>query len=213
MSTNNIVFENDLFLIADKAHGTPTVPLKNQDMEGTLLGFVAKVCPRVLDVHGKNPWEYGAVHRLDTETSGYVLFAKTQQFYDHIQAEQLKYTFIKQYIACCDEQSPIDDAIIRTYFRSYGPGRKRVKPEEDAKKADSDVVYLTHIRRIEKGKYFCEIARGFRHQIRSVLAYYKCPIVGDKLYNPNPGNEEMQLTCVGMSFPMPDGSIFEYNPQ
>ena len=76
------VFESEDFLIADKPHGIPTVPLKGQNPDGTLLGMVSVQYPEVLNVCGKNPWEGGTCHRLDTATAGLVVFARTKTFYE-----------------------------------------------------------------------------------------------------------------------------------
>lgn len=210
---NSIVFENDQFLIANKMHNIPTVPLKDQNPDGTLLGFVQSLRPEVLQIFGKNRWEGGALHRLDTATSGLVLFAKTQEFYDYIITIQNEDKFEKTYIAKCDEGSLITEKYISSYFRAFGPGSKMVKAEQDVRKADSDKLYTTYVTRLTKGLYSCKLTRGFRHQIRVHLATKGCPIVGDVLYNPNKTNGDMMLTCTGLSFPMPDGSIFNYSLQ
>ena len=89
-----IVFESKEFLIADKPHGTPTVPLKNQTPAGTLLGMVSAQYPETLDVCGRNPWEGGTCHRLDTATAGLVVFARTQTMYDYLQEIQLHNAFL-----------------------------------------------------------------------------------------------------------------------
>ncbi|MFA7168381.1 MAG: pseudouridine synthase, partial [Sphaerochaetaceae bacterium] len=76
MENYSIVAESRDWLVADKPSGLPTVPLKSDAPEkDTLLSRVAKEYPEILDI-GRNPWEGGVIHRLDTLTSGLVLIAR-----------------------------------------------------------------------------------------------------------------------------------------
>ena len=213
-----ILFQNNDFAIARKAHNIPTVPLKTQSPNGTLLGLVQIECPQILSVQGKNPWEYGALHRLDTATAGLVLFAKTQSFYDYMINIQNKDLFEKTYIALTTKdtrlkgfESPNNRTFkIQSYFRSYGKGAKEVRPTLDIKKADSKTLYTTECLVIDGG-YQCKITKGFRHQIRAHLAWIGNPIKGDKLYgNTQEKEQDLQLKCIEISFPLYDGTIFKF---
>ncbi len=197
---NRIVYVSEDFLIACKDHSTCTVPLKNKITGDTLLDFVAKDYPEVLSVCGKNLWEGGALHRLDTHTSGLVVFARNQAFYDKLSACQDNGEFVKTYIAHTDGKD-IGKTEISSYFRAFGPGRRMVKAESDASKAGSSVLYSTKIRFLGKGVYECTISKGFRHQIRVHLASSGCPIKGDCLYNPSSEEVFMHLECIQVSWP------------
>lgn len=197
---NRVVFVTDDFLIAYKDHETCTVPLKNKKTDDTLLDFVAHDYPEVLSVCGKNEWEGGALHRLDTQTAGLVVFARNNTFYEKLSAFQSSGKFVKTYIARTDGDVVLSGNI-SSYFRAYGPGRKMVKAESVATKADSSFLYTTRVKCLEKGIYECCISRGFRHQIRVHLASNGCPIKGDRLYNNSVSEEVMQLECVEVSWP------------
>ncbi len=216
-----ILFSDSDFVIADKAHGMPTVPLKGQSAQPTLLGLVAERFPDVMEIRGRNEWEHGAVHRLDTATSGLVLFARTQSFYDHIQKVQAEDLFGKTYLA----RTVFSDRLrgpeqfcppsgsrtsITSYFRSFGPGSKQVRPTLDLKRADSAVLYTTALERVSDEVFRCTITRGFRHQIRAQLAWIGHPIVGDPLYGTGTEGETLELDCIEMAFPLPDGTAFRF---
>ena len=213
-SSELIPYSSDSFVIANKPHGIPTVPLKGQSTDGTLLGLVAELFPDVLSVKGRNSWECGAVHRLDTATGGLVVFARTQGMYDHLLSVQTSGRFLKTYraLTCNDGrlkgQDPVFDAEgrmeIASYFRSYGPGSKQVRPTSDIKRADSPVLYTTLVRSLGDGAFECTITRGFRHQIRAHLAWIGSPIIGDPLYGSAAEGEILKLDCIKLSFPMPD---------
>jgi len=216
-----MIIEMPDFIIAYKPHGLPTVPLKAQvqDCPDTLLQRTGKDFPDILSPLTPSFWEGGTVHRLDTATAGLVLFARNRVFMDHILSEQQAGRFIKTYRAVCSMPalgSPRAPFAISSYFRAYGPGRRKVKPETDAKRADSSVLYTTNVITIEDNLFTVEIARGFRHQIRAHLAWMGFPIEGDSLYNPafTTGTASdisvLQLECTGLSFNLPDGTAFEY---
>ena len=212
-----IVFESEDFLIADKPHGIPTVPLKEQNPDGTLLGMVSAQYPEVLNVCGKNPWEGGTCHRLDTATAGIVVFARTQTFYDYLQGTQQADLFVKTYRAETVESDFLKGSDIQiednrefrimSYFRAYGKGSKAVRPVQDIRRADSPVLYTTMT--IKNGEAFtCTISRGFRHQIRAHLAWIGYPIKGDCLYGTGIETDTMELDCLKVQFPLPDGKPF-----
>lgn len=213
------VFENRDFLIADKPHDVPTVPLKGQDMEGTLLGMVAASYPDILTVKGINPWENGAVHRLDTATSGLVIFARTQQAYDYLCLIQRDHLMEKTYTAHVEPSERLrgfdrPDAKtfeIISYFRSYGPKSKQVRPIQDIRRANSPVLYRTKVTDLGDNVMECVITRGFRHQIRAHLAWAGIPIIGDPLYGKEYGQAgTLELDCQRISFPLKDGNHFTF---
>ena len=217
MASNYLLYECNNFLLLDKPHNMPTVPLKTQDIGGTLLEQAALICPAVLEVKGKNPWEGGALHRLDTATAGLVLFAKTQSFYNYMQESQKNNLFEKYYLASTfkndslkgyDIEEKAGNLVISSYFRPYGPKSKEVRPTLDINKARPKILYTTSLLR-EENLFCCTITKGFRHQLRAHLAWTGHPIIGDSLYanlqvkgEPVESLEPLQLECVGVSFPM-----------
>lgn len=146
--------------------------------------------------------ESGLMHRLDYETHGLVLFAKNQKSYEYFKTLQDKGEFVKEYSAVCLDKTD-SPRIIMSYFRPFGPGRKQVRPETEAKKyheiaKDKGGFYRTEIISVapcEQGFIFTvRIKRGFRHQIRSHLSWIGCPILNDPVYNPAaPTREEIYL--------------------
>lgn len=216
------IYENESFILMQKPHGLATVPLKKQADENrpkeTLFWHAAGIAPQILDVHGKNPWEGGAIHRLDTATSGLVMFAKDQTFYDYMQEIQQNDLFEKYYTAKTVENDALrgininekDDIItITSYFRPFGSGSKQVRPTLDQRKAQPKQKYTTFAKQTGNA-FLCTITKGFRHQIRAHLAWIGHPIEGDQLYCKGEVQHpvlHMQLTCVGIAFKDMQGCI------
>jgi len=80
-----IIYEDESILAVDKPAGLPTHGFSGRH-GATLANFLAAQRPGILNV-GRSRWEPGLVHRLDIETSGVVLVAKTQFAFDQLRDE------------------------------------------------------------------------------------------------------------------------------
>jgi 23S rRNA pseudouridine1911/1915/1917 synthase len=115
--------------------------------------------------------------------------------------------------------------MIRSRFRSFGPGSARVvalpAALPDAKKmkrGETSEIYATRVMSVgpfiqqDKDKYPCrwvrvELKKGFRHQVRLHLASSGLPIAGDPLYLASELSakfDRMHLYADGLQFPSPD---------
>jgi 23S rRNA pseudouridine1911/1915/1917 synthase len=151
-------------------------------------------------LRGKNPRDGGLLHRLDYETAGLLLIARTQSAFDSLCRQQDEGGFIKGYTALAApaaEKLPgfppcpyrLAPARIESAFRAWGPGRKAVRPLPGG-----SPVYATYIKdvRLMAGAAFgapaevaivsAELRRGFRHQIRCHLAWLGFPLLNDPVY-------------------------------
>jgi 23S rRNA pseudouridine1911/1915/1917 synthase len=227
MNEPHIAAETPFYIVADKPHNMHTAPLdaKNskENKEGdTLLDWCARFYPEVTAVRGKKPVEGGLLHRLDYETAGLVLVARTQAAYDFLAAEQDAGHFTKEYTAVTRPLPP--DAltvwrtipiplpgitgIVESAFRHYGPGRKLVKPETDAPLHPRAVgQYCTHVLEMEEHGadvvVRVRLTRGFRHQIRAHLAWIGYPINNDTRYGGANSGGPLELTARRLTFPDP----------
>lgn len=140
------------FVIINKPSGMPSAPLDASDTDNALC-HAAKYFPKILSVNGIKNIECGLLHRLDTVTSGLILIATTQEFYDFLQKEQKEGRFFKTYTAKSMyiknnpeilEGFPVCNYInqfelfnsktkdlnfcVESFFRAYGLGSKLVRP-------------------------------------------------------------------------------------
>src|SRR5690606_11877977 len=78
-----VLFENADFIAIDKPHDLPSAPLRSDEEDSAVQRLLARI-PN-LPVLRDNPLEPGLVHRLDTGTSGVLLFAKSKTAFERIQ--------------------------------------------------------------------------------------------------------------------------------
>ena len=219
---------NKPFAIIDKPAGLPSAPLTADDTENA-FAQAAQMFPQLLQVHGRKEIEHGLLHRLDTATSGLMIIAATQECYDFLMNEQKEDRIIKTYIAECGllRSACNDETIkIQSYFRPYGPGRKEVRPVAiDSNKAvlakvEKKVLYTTNVtvKSIDKTRNTaiveCKITNGYRHQVRSHLAWCGLPVINDKIYNPTAdkkSTEQMHFCAAKIEFEYPRGDLNSYD--
>ena len=222
--------ETDNFAVVYKPPRLHCAPLKNSG-GFTLLDWYAAIFPDVTELSGRKIGEGGLLHRLDFETQGLVLFAKNQKSLDSLYAQQEEGLFVKEYSALCHKNPSLETRLnaalasgaIESYFRPFGPGRKQVRPimaetgKEIAK--DKNGYYRTEIACVsETGagylSFSLRLRRGFRHQIRSHLAWIGCPVINDPLYGAVDNASDdgfLALRANGLAFADPENGLkFEY---
>jgi 23S rRNA pseudouridine1911/1915/1917 synthase len=94
-----IVDETETYVVVYKPPLMFSAPLDGGMANETLLGWCAERCPAVLEPRGAKALEGGLLHRLDFETQGLVLFAKTQGALESLRRQQGAGDFVKEYDA------------------------------------------------------------------------------------------------------------------
>ena len=169
-----ILFEDQWLLVLHKPEGVLSVPGKSEEQSIYSL------------LRARYPEATGplVVHRLDMDTSGLLLAAKTQEVHRHLQAQFENRSIKKRYIALLDgilseEEGVIDLPICPDYL-----DRPRQMVNEELGK-----TAITRYRVMDRKNGQTRIAffplTGRTHQLRVHAAHplgLNCPIVGDELY-------------------------------
>jgi 23S rRNA pseudouridine1911/1915/1917 synthase len=178
-----ILHEDARLLALDKPSGVPTVPLAHEE-PGTLVGAAVAHCPAIAEAGP--PLEGGVLHRLDTATSGVVLFAKTVDDRARWRADFFAGRVVKRYLALVrDPGGRLDrEQEIEMPLRGAGPRVRTTSPDDPEGQPARTAVRPR--RRYADDVLLVEVhARtGRRHQVRVHLASVELPILGDPLYGP-----------------------------
>jgi 23S rRNA pseudouridine1911/1915/1917 synthase len=171
-----VVLREEGGLVAvDKPAGWPTHPLEF-DEGGTVLNAALARYPEMLGI-GEGGVRSGVVHRLDTGTSGVLVFAKEPEAWRQAREAFSQRRVVKRYVACVHGRLRGEtEVVLRLAHR--GP-RVRVV-------AEGGREAITRVLPVDAGHDWTRVevfpVTGLMHQIRATLAHLGHPVLGDALY-------------------------------
>ena len=185
----DVRFERSDLVVVEKPAGQPTAPVRPGET-GTLVNALIARYPEMVGV-GYGPREPGIVHRLDTETSGLLLAARTQTAFASLVSSLRSGTIRKEYFLVCEGSGLSDSGGIDIPIGIDSKRGQRVVPcvhAEEIRRCNPRSAQ-TEYRVVERhGRFALVIARApkaVRHQIRAHFAAIGHPLVGDALYGGN----------------------------
>lgn len=131
----------------------------------------------------------GIVHRLDKDTTGVLIAAKTYAAHQHLIQQFSNRTIEKHYLAICSGHPK--EGLLSAPIKRHPIRRQEMAVCSDGKEALSHVKVRAH----KKGLSLVEIhlLTGRTHQIRVHLKHLGCPLLGDPLYGLDSLNKSYQL--------------------
>ena len=176
--------EREDLVVVNKPPGMPTAPLDTTE-RGTLCGALLARYPEMQGV-GHRAREPGIVHRLDTQTSGLVLAARSAHAFTALNRALEHEQLHKRYLAVVSAAGLAESGEISRALAPDPAHPERVRVLEATDRAGYARHKITRyrVKRIAAGRALVELEVGsaFRHQIRAHLASIAHPIAGDAVY-------------------------------
>lgn len=173
----SVLYEDEHLLVVDKPAGMPVHPGVGHP-DSTLLNAILGLDSHIGTVGGQS--RPGLVHRLDKDTSGLILVAKTDQAHDHLSAQFKDRSIKKGYLALVAGYPEPADAIIDAPVGRDPDDRKKMAVVEDGRPASTLYRTLQRFR----GCSLIDVRprTGRTHQIRVHCASVGHPVIGDETY-------------------------------
>ena len=174
----DIVYEDEHFAVINKPQGMVVHPASSYTKNDTLVNALLADLDKLSSINGViRP---GIVHRLDKDTSGLIVVAKTDEAHKSLASQIEKKTAKRIYYGLCDGNFKEDKGTIDAPIARNKRDRKKMGIDPEGRRA------VTHYQVLERfGKYTLvrfELETGRTHQIRVHSSHIHHPIVGDEVY-------------------------------
>lgn len=189
----DIVYEDDDLLAINKAAGIICHPARG-DQTGTVANALMFYATQLS--HGEDPFRPGIVHRLDKNTTGIMLVAKTDEAHWRLSLQFERRTVQKTYLAIVHGNPPLDGDTIDAPIGVHPVVREKFAVFVRENKIDTTKNAVTAYEVAERyrandagrrvGQDFALVKlfpkTGRTHQLRVHMSYIGHPIVGDTMY-------------------------------
>ncbi|HER9233774.1 TPA: RluA family pseudouridine synthase [Streptococcus pyogenes] len=197
----DIIYEDDAFAIINKPQGMVVHPSAGHP-SGTMVNALMYHIKDLSSINGVvRP---GIVHRIDKDTSGLLMVAKTDAAHQALAEELKAKKSLRKYLAIVHGNLPNDRGMIEAPISRSEKDRKKQAVTAKGKEA---VTRFTVLERF--GDYSLvelQLETGRTHQIRVHMAYIGHPVAGDPLYGPRKTlsghGQFLHAKTLGLTHPM-----------
>ncbi len=195
----DLLYEDAELLAFNKPAGQPVHPLSADETDTLANGLLARY-PELAEIGG-DPLFPALLHRIDTDTSGLVLAARTPKAYTELRRQFREQTVTKIYTALVHGTAS-SGATLDHYLAHQQNQRGKMVVITDLAKARKANAFKAITRYDIQQKFAAHtllrvtIHTGVTHQIRCQLAHAGFPLVGDKTY----GDQERRLPEMARHF-------------
>ncbi|MFQ5579983.1 MAG: RluA family pseudouridine synthase [Nitrospiria bacterium] len=186
----DLLYEDESLLIVNKPAGMVVHPAPGHD-QGTLVHALLHHCRDLPGIGGRE--RPGIVHRLDKETSGVMVVAKTDLAHQRLSKQFKAHTIARRYLALvCGIIRKKEGRIVLAIGRDRAD-RKKISARTARPRA-SETVFVVRERLKEATLLKVYPKTGRTHQIRVHMAHLGHPVLGDKVYGGKLGRKP-ELPC------------------
>ena len=181
-----VLFEDDHLIVLDKPAGLVVHPAPGHP-DGTLVNALLHHA----EVQGgSDPLRPGIVHRLDKDTSGVMVVAKSSQAHERLVEMFQQHRLERAYLAIALGRPPLSICYETLHGRHPSNRKKFTSRTERGRRAVTELesIELLHGSALVR----CRLETGRTHQIRVHLAEHGHPVLGDSLYGKSIGDPELR---------------------
>jgi 23S rRNA pseudouridine1911/1915/1917 synthase len=178
-----IVFEDEHLLVVDKPAGLVVHPAAG-NLDGTLVNALLHHCAGSLSGIGgiARP---GIVHRIDKDTSGLLVVAKTDVAHEGLAKQFAAHSIDRRYLAIVSGVPRAAEGTVDAPLARSPTNRKKIAVVESGRGKRA----LTRWKRLkvmrDSGLVECSLETGRTHQVRVHMASIGHPLIGDPVYGPS----------------------------
>jgi len=212
-----IVYEDDNILVVNKPYGLIVHPKNATDTQPSLTDWVVANYPNLKNIGepfiaSDTPLpRCGIVHRLDKDTSGLIVIAKTQIAFDYMKKQFQGHTIRKHYSALVFGRPKESSGIINAPLGRIGMKRTTQMTGKKLIDGKESVTEYKTVKTFDKFTLLDVSPKtGRTHQIRVHLKSLNCPVAGDIVYTPKgwqrpTGLNRLFLHAYKLEFTAPSG--------
>lgn len=213
-----VIHEDDQVIVVNKPAGLVVHPAPGHP-DGTLVNALLHHCGSLSTRGGEG--RAGIVHRLDRDTSGLMVAAKTDEAHEHLQAQFAAHSTDRHYLALAARthgRDPEDRLTIQSGHSRHPGDRRRFTGKLDGGRRA--ITHATVLERFRDGALLMalRLETGRTHQIRMHLSELGTPILGDPLYGgravvATPLIDRCALHAHRLAFDHPSGGRLEFTSE
>ncbi|MEL7218362.1 MAG: RluA family pseudouridine synthase [Pseudomonadota bacterium] len=194
-----IAFEDEHLVVVNKPAGMVVHPAAGNP-DGTLVNALLHHCKGQLSGIG-GVARPGIVHRIDKDTSGLLVVAKSDAAHEGLAAQFAEHSVHRRYLAVCGGHPAPESGTITTRIGRSDANRKKMAVlEKNSSRGKHASTHYKVINRFESSALIeCRLETGRTHQVRVHCASIGHALLGDPLYGNPPKPLRSLLKTLGFS--------------